>query len=271
MKSKGFAWAVTALLVVAILGTGGTVDTTPEIGSNTDRTCGQSLARDDGDSSLGRELPVLRISIAPKERRVTRGDSDIFLVCIANPPKYNQTVSGVMTIIRHNGVTEDNMSAVGPSLTIPTKNHVGLQPIDTPWTVGEGHGFAVKSIEPGEVVQYTIVVSDLPQTGERNLITEVDYHYSVAGERKNHTVKRMAQLNVVCPPSCALSAGVSVVKEILWKHPELLLLIVGTVFTILGVLIALIGPQKVRKMLWARIGKSSQRERESREGPEEVE
>ncbi|WP_128478787.1 hypothetical protein [Halorussus pelagicus] len=274
MTRKRLSAALVTLLVVAALGTTGTASATPEIGSETDETCGESVTGV-ASSPSKQGVPILQLSIAPQERQVVRGESELFVICIANPAQHDQAMRNVIVYIEHDGSEEDNMSAIGPSLLIPTDNRIGMKPLDSSWDGGKrwGHGFALEEIEPGEVVQYTVVVSDVPETGKREIITEVDYDFSIAGNTSNHTVSEIAQLRVECPPSCALDAGIVAGEEFLRKYLELILLVLGTLFTILGVIIALVGPRKVREMVRTRIGTSPKRqeERDQRESQEGVE
>lgn len=196
--------------------------------------------------------PTLAIDVVPQTRQVNQNRTAVFHVCIGNPKENNQSVDPIVALW-HSGEETDRMYIVGPDVSlIPTDNHVGKLPMDVPINGGMGRYIYGGTLEPGEITQYTIVASNLTETGRYDVQAE-PLDLPDIGHNEG-------TLTVACSLSCAIAVGIEAVERFLDEYGMLILGILGTSFTILGVLVSLYGSETVLSALrfWKESGSSQE-------------
>lgn len=185
--------------------------------------------------------PPIAIDIIPKTSQVGQNRTTMFLVCIANPEENNQSVDPIIGLW-HSGEKEDMMHAIGKDESvISTDNHVGTLPMDVQRNDRMGRYVYAGVLEPGEVVHYTIIGSNLSDTSSYTINAEAG-RYPQIGQNE-------ISLNVTCPPSCAIVVGIEAVEGFLDEYGMAILAILGTIFTILGVLVAIYDSETILSAL----------------------
>lgn len=175
---------------------------------------------------------VLRFSITPAEQRVERGSTGVFLVCLAHPGTNDRTVSPVV-LFSHSGDGSAAMHVVGRDDSDPSITGTGAYPLSVPVENGVGRFVYAKDLAPGEVRQFSLVVSDAAGTGTYDVRVETLGTQAVPAE---------AELQVVCPWSCAVGQVVGFVGGNL-------LAVLGLFVALAGVVLTLVGPQRTRSYL----------------------
>lgn len=222
---------VSVAVTVPFLLSDGVPDSRPLPGS-----CDAPVSEPEIEGPTGDLPPTLAFDVVPQTRQIEPNQTAVFLVCVANPRENNRTVNPILTFW-HSGSSRNAIHVVGRDVaSIPTGDHVGILPLDVRFDDGRGRYVAGEPLDPGEVTQYTIVASNLSETGQYVIRAKAgEYRYFGTNE---------IELNVVCSPSCTIAAAIGTVERFLAEYGTFIVAVLGTAFTILAVLIQLYGRKR---------------------------
>lgn len=251
MKINQFAIIASFLLIIGAVGAMGSMQ---QEDPPLRETCGESVYGTKSDSSNAGQPPKARVSLMPGERRVTPGQTEVLLVCVTNPKENTEPIEPM--VIFYTDLNKPNkIYVIGRNVPFRTKNHVGEFSLQQPKSgvkgekEGKGKDMVAGEIEPGEVVQYTIIASDIEERGKHRIRVRVEVPVFPNRSLRYLNYERASYVNVVCAPSCAIATGIESITQLWKKYGDTIIAVFVAILTIISLIITIVGPEKVRRKL----------------------